>query len=87
MVLLYGAKLLKQQWMHCPRDAFLLSGKKLANDTVENFVEEDENNVMQLFRVFTDGTHGTSGKFTISQLVAIKCRVEDGIQFLHQIAI
>ena len=66
---------------------FLLDRKGLADDALESFVEDDMDNIIQLFRLFNDGTHGSSGRFTISQLVAVKRRVENGIQFLYHIAI
>jgi hypothetical protein len=48
-------------------------------------VDEDVKNVLSLFRVFNDGTHGSSGKFGITKLLSIKNRVEDGIAYLFSI--
>ena len=59
--------------------------KRMDDETLEDFVEEDMNNVAQLFREFNDGTHGSSGHFTYQQLVAIKKRVEDAVSFLWSI--
>ena len=61
----------------------LLNG--MSDSSLEDFVEKDMNNVVQLFREFNDGTHGSSGHFTYQQLVAIKRRVEDAVVFLWSI--
>ena len=64
---------------------YFLQRRRMADETLEDFVEEDMNNVVQLFHEFNDGTHGSSGHFTHQQLVAIKNRVEDAIGFLWSI--
>lgn len=64
---------------------YILYRKGMADDTLENFVEEDIENVLQLFHVFNDGTHGSAGKFGLQQLERIKKRVEDGIVFLAEV--
>lgn len=61
---------------------FFLHRGNLAKGPLEDFVEEDMKDVLQLFREFNDGTHGTAGRFTINQLMAIKRRVEHAVQFL-----
>lgn len=61
---------------------YFLAGKGMADDELEEFVEQDMENIIQLFRVFNDGTHGSAGRFDLKQLAAIKKRVEDGILFL-----
>lgn len=65
---------------------YLLARKDMADETVEEFIEQDIQNIHELFRIFNDGTHGSAGKFELPKLKAIKKRVEDGIQFLIQIA-
>lgn len=65
---------------------YLLIKKGLEDSDFESFVEEDMQNVIDLFQVFNDGTHGSAGKFTLPQLVSIKKRVEGSIVFLSQIA-
>jgi hypothetical protein len=50
-----------------------------------DFVEKDMENVVQLFRVFNDGTHGSSGRFEYIQLVAIRARVQGAVSFLRGI--
>lgn len=57
----------------------------MTEDTLEEFVENDMENIVQLFRIFNDGTHGSAGTFDIPQLNAIKKRVKDGIMFLTEI--
>lgn len=64
---------------------FLLTRKGMLEDVLEEFVEQDMENIVQLFRVFNDGTHGSAGTFSFQQLNSIKKRVEDGIIFLAEI--
>lgn len=52
---------------------------------LEVFVDEDISNVVELFRDFNRGTHGSAGAYTFRQLSAIKRRVEDAILFLCRI--
>lgn len=54
----------------------------IVDDAVTAFVDDDLENVVQLFRVFNDGTHGSSGKFSHTQLLAIRGRVENAVSFL-----
>ncbi len=65
---------------------YLLTKKNLLDNDFENFVEEDMSNIIELFRMFNDGTHGSSGTFSLVQLSSIKKRVEDGIIFLSELA-
>lgn len=64
---------------------YLLHRRELEDVVLEEFVDEDLENILQLFRVFNDGTHGTAGKFALHQLHAIRKRVQDGIFFLAEI--
>lgn len=64
---------------------FFLHRQGMTEDTLEEFVENDMENIVQLFRVLNDGTHGSAGTFDFPQLNAIKKRVEDGIMFLTEI--
>ena len=64
---------------------FFLQGKNMAERALEDFVEKDMENIVQLFREFNQGTHGTAGRFSLDQLSAIKKRVEDAISFLWSI--
>jgi hypothetical protein len=64
---------------------FLLHQKGMYDDTLEEFVEQDIENIVELFRVFNAGTHGSAGTFNLLTLSSIKRRVEDGVVFLSQL--
>lgn len=64
---------------------FFLHHGNMAEKPLEDFVEEDMKNVLQLFREFNEGTHGTAGRFSLDQLSAIKTRVEHAVEFLWSI--
>ena len=64
----------------------LLRRKHLLDQDVEDFASQDIENIIQLFRVFNDGTHGSAGRFPIYELSSVKERVEHGILFLTGIA-
>ena len=64
---------------------YILHRRGVTDDAVTDFVERDIENVIQLFRVFNDGTHGSSGRFEYSQLLAIRARVEGAVSFLWSI--
>ena len=65
---------------------YLLHRNGMTEGILEEFVEQDMENIVQLFRVFNQGTHGKAGSFGFQQLAAIKKRVEDGIIFLAEIS-
>ena len=65
---------------------YLLHRNGMTEGTLEEFVEQDMENIVQLFHVFNRGTHGKVGSFGFQQLAAIKKRVEDGIIFLAEIS-
>lgn len=64
---------------------FFLQRKGMLDQDIEDFVEGDLDNVVSLFSVFNEGTHGTAGTFDLHQLSVIKRRVEDAIHFLYRI--
>ena len=64
---------------------FLLHRIGISDDAVTDFVENDIDNVVQLFHTFNDETHGSSGRFTHSQLLSSRARVEDAVSFLANI--
>ena len=64
---------------------FFLLRSNIADRSLEDFVDEDMTNVLQLFREFNDGTHGSAGRFSLDQLSAIKRRVEHAVEFLWSI--
>lgn len=58
-------------------------------DIVENvvdFAEADITNILELFHVLSDGTHGAAGRYEFEKLVQVKKRVEQGINFLCEIS-
>lgn len=55
-------------------------------DELGTFVDADMENLLELFETFNEGTHGAAGKFSFSQLQAIRKRVEDAIIFLDRLA-
>jgi len=65
---------------------YLLNLKEIRSDEFEVFVDDDVKNILELFRIFNEATHGHAGKFNLNQLLKIKKRVEDGIIFLSHIA-
>ena len=64
---------------------YFLHRQGMSDDSLEEFVENDMENIVQLFRVFNDGPHGSAGTFDLPQLNAIKTRVQDGLHFLLEI--
>ena len=55
------------------------------NDSVVSFVESDIDNILELFHVLSDGTHGVAGRYDDKKLRQVKKRVEQGIYFLCEI--
>ncbi len=64
---------------------YLLHRQGMADDSLEEFVEANMEDVVQLFHVLSKGTHGSAGTFAPAHLASIKKRVEDGITFLTEI--
>lgn len=64
---------------------FFLHEQGVTDDAVTDFIEKDMENVVRLFGVFNDGTHGSPGRFEHSQLIAIRARVEGAVSFLWSI--
>jgi hypothetical protein len=56
------------------------------DESLAAFIEVDLDNVVALFKDFNDGTHGHAGRFDLTQLRAIKRRVEDAVRFVAHIA-
>lgn len=56
------------------------------DESVVNFVESDIDNILELFHVLSDGTHGIAGRYDDKKLMQVKKRVEQGIYFLCEIA-
>lgn len=55
-------------------------------DALVDFTESNINDVMNLFRDFNDGTHGSAGRYSYDQLLKLKTRVEDSILYLYEVA-
>ena len=64
---------------------YFLTYKDMAAESLEQFVEDDIENIVQLFNVLNKGAHGVAGTFDLSQLGAVRKRVENGIMFLTEI--
>jgi hypothetical protein len=64
---------------------YFLNSKGMAQSELEEFVEDDMENVVQLFEEFNQGTHGSAGTFNMVQLQTLRKRVEDGIVFLSRV--
>jgi hypothetical protein len=67
------------------RLAFCLARAGRASDPLAAFADADVGNVIELFRVFNDGTHGSAGIYDLGYLRLIRERVEGAIEFLHSI--
>ena len=61
---------------------YFLCRQGLELNALTDFCETDIDNVLGLFKVFNEGTHGSAGKFSIPQLQTLRKRVEDGILFV-----
>ena len=64
---------------------YILENAGIVNEMAVDFVDENVNNILQLFKVFNKGTHGFSGKYDFKTLVAIKERVESSIFYFSKI--
>ena len=56
------------------------------HSSVVDFAEADIANILELFHVLSDGTHGAAGRYEFQKLVQVKKRVEQGINFLCEIS-
>lgn len=66
---------------------FLLARKGADNPQMVGFVEKDIDDVLRLFRVFNEATHGSAGRHGFTKLQTIRQRVEGGIMFLAAVAL
>lgn len=64
---------------------YFLNKKGIELKGAEEFIDNDVDNILELYHILSDGTHGYAGRYTFIQLKAIKKRVEDGILFLCNI--
>lgn len=64
---------------------YMLRRHGVTADDVAAAVSDDVDNLLSLFRTFNDGTHGHAGRFDITELSAIRTRVEGAIRFVHAV--
>lgn len=64
---------------------YIMLYRGMQNPNYSAFVEKDITDILDLFRNLNEGTHGHVGKLDIGQLMLLKKRVEDSIQFLTSI--
>lgn len=64
---------------------YLLARYGARQSSIAEFVETDVRDIMKLFRVFNEGTHGSAGKFDLDTLRMVKARVEGAIRFLSAV--
>jgi len=65
---------------------YFLHKKGFVDVNVEDFIENNIDNILKLFNILSAATHGKAGKYTSEKLATIKKRVEDGLVFLCDIA-
>ena len=65
---------------------FLLQRQGNADDALERFADTNIADVVNLFPLLNAGTHGPAGEYSITQLNAIKNRVEGAIEFICEVA-
>ena len=63
----------------------VLAKKGMDVSSLEEFVEQDIDNIVELFKVFNPATHGPAGRYDHTKLLAIKTRAEDGLLFLSRV--
>lgn len=66
---------------------YFLYKKGINIEPIDEFIDNDIQNILELYHTLSNGTHGKAGRYTIEQLKLIKKRVEDGIKFLCEIVI
>lgn len=66
---------------------YFLYKKGIELTSADEFIDNDIDNILELYHTLSDGTHGKAGRYSINQLKLIKKRVEDGIRFLCELVI
>lgn len=56
------------------------------DESVSEFADANIDNILELFHVLSDGTHGEAGRYDFKKLLQVKKRVEQGINFLCEIS-
>lgn len=64
---------------------YFLHLRGIAENCLEEFIENDMENIVQLFKIFNSGTHGSAGAVGLPQLYKLKKRIEQGIAFLAEV--
>ena len=55
------------------------------DSSIIDFADANITNILELFHVLSDGTHGPAGRYEFQKLLQVKKRVEQGINFLCEI--
>lgn len=66
---------------------YFLYKKGIDLTNADEFIDNDIDNILELYHTLSDGTHGEAGRYSMIQLKLIKKRVEDGINFLCEIVV
>lgn len=66
---------------------YFLHKKGIDIKNADEFIDNDIDNILELYHTLSNGTHGEAGRYTMTQLKLIKKRVEDGIRFLCEIVV
>lgn len=64
---------------------YILLKHGVTSAAAADFVHDDVGNILTLFGVFNDGTHGEAGKFSLTELSTLKQRTEAGILYLSEV--
>ena len=64
---------------------YMMHSKRM-DSSVADFADADITNILELFHVLSDGTHGEAGRYKYDALVQVKRRVQQGINFLCAIS-
>lgn len=64
---------------------YLLARRSITDPAINDLVADDMDNVVALFGTLNRGTHGRAGRFTITQLSAIRDRIEAAVSFVHSL--
>ena len=65
--------------------SYLLRRHGVTSSGVADAVAEDVENLLSLFGTFNKGTHGQAGRFQLTELSAIRTRVEEAVRFVHTV--
>ncbi len=63
---------------------YMMRNTEIDSSVIE-FADKDISNILELFHVLSDGTHGAAGRYEFEKLLQVKKRVEQGINFLCEL--